>query len=116
MNELNNLLTDLKDRLTVLEVTQNTTNKSPNFKNRNVETSNYGGQKYLNTGYSTLGEMNEKILLNMDSILKRIDKLEVSNHIKEEKKEIRIDAINILIEKLGLNNDESKKKIITLIN
>ena len=34
---------------------------------------------------------------------------------KEEKKEIRIDAINILIEKLGLNNDESKKKIINII-
>ena len=95
MNELNNLLTDLKDRLTVLEVTQNTTNKSPNFKNRNVETSNYGGQKYLNTGYSTLGEMNEKILLNMDSILKRIDKLEASNHIKDEK-------INLLKEKIRI--------------
>ena len=34
---------------------------------------------------------------------------------KEEKKEIRIDAINILIEKLGLNNDESKKKMIIII-
>jgi len=93
MNELNNILTDLKDRLTVLEVTQNTNyNRLDNPINKN--NNNLLNRNVLNTGnYSYPGIINENILLSMDNIIKRINKLEEDNYKKSEK-------INILKEKI----------------
>jgi len=94
MNELNNLLTDLKDRLTVLEVKQNMSHNQPrNGMNKNFNI-NRNNRNILNTGNNSYaGIMSENILLNMESILKRIDKLEEENHKKTEK-------INLLKEKI----------------
>ena len=95
MNELNNLLTDLKDRLTVLEVKQNMSHNQPrNDMNRNFYI-NKNNRNILNTGNNSYpGIMNENILLNMESILKRIDRLEQENHKKNEK------ITNLLKEKI----------------
>ena len=76
MNELNNILTDLKDRLTVLEVTQNTSHNNPLDNAMNKNNNNLLNRNILNTGnYSYPGIMNENIFLNMESILKRIDRV-----------------------------------------
>ena len=80
MNDLNNILTDLKDRLTVLEVTQNTSNNNNNqtgsFMNKNIRNRNIGYNNALNIGSKSLGgNYNENILLSMESIMKRIIKL-----------------------------------------
>ena len=94
MNELNNILTDLKDRLTVLEVTQNTSHNNPLDNAMNKNNNNLLNRNILNTGnYSYPGMMNENIFLNMESILRRINKLEEDNYKKTEK-------INLLKEKI----------------
>ena len=94
MNELNYLLTDLKDRLTVLEVNQNINqNQMRNYINKNNDI-NRNNRNILNMGNNPYtGNMNEKILLSMETILKRIDKLEEANYKKAEK-------INLLKEKI----------------
>ena len=79
VNDLNSILTDIKDRLTVLEVTQNTSNNIA----KNTYNKSYGGN--IND--------NNNILLTIDSILKRIDKLEEENNKKTER-------INYLKEKI----------------
>ena len=79
VNDLNSILTDIKDRLTVLEVTQNTSNNIA----KNTYNKSYGGN--IND--------NNKIFLTIDSILKRIDKLEEENNKKTER-------INYLKEKI----------------
>ena len=100
MNDLNNILTDLKDRLTVLEVTQNTSNNNNNqtgsFMNKNIRNRNIGYNNALNIGSKSLGgNYNENILLSMESIMKRIIKLEETSQMKSNK-------INELKEKLKI--------------
>ena len=79
VRELNNLLTDLKDRITVLEVNQNT---SPS-KNKHRSALTYPEKNYFAGNSSLMGK--EKVLLNMESILKRINRLEEANSKKKEK-------------------------------
>ena len=89
IKELNNLLTDLKDRITVLEVTQNTSeNQNVNKQLRN--NNNYNNNNIItNPGGFSIGNNslmgNEKIMLSMESILKRITKLEDDNSKKNQK-------------------------------
>ena len=90
MNDLNKILTDLKDRLTVLEVTQNTnTNTQPqtgSYMYRNERNKNIGYGNALNMGSKSLGgNYNENILLRMESIMKRITKLEETSQKKSQK-------------------------------
>ena len=102
MNDLNNILTDLKDRLTVLEVTQNTSNNNQpgSFMNKNARNRDIGYGNNLNMGSKSFGgnyngNYNENILLSMESILKRIAKL-------EEKSQMKSDKIQELKEKLKI--------------
>ena len=97
MNDLNNILTDLKDRLTVLEVNQNTNNNpQPMGRNINDGNRNLGEGNFLTMGNKSIGgNMNERILLNMEAILKRIDKLERENHKKSEKIELLKEKIKV---------------------
>ena len=84
IRELNNLLTELKDRITVLEVTQNTS-QNPPMKNKGIFSNNLPtSEKLFSLGSSSLVG-NENVLLNMDSIIKRINKLEEANTKKTEK-------------------------------
>jgi len=84
IRELNNLLTELKDRITVLEVTQNTS-QNPPIKNRGIFSNNLPtSEKLFSLGSSSLVG-NENVLLNMDSIIKRINRLEEANTKKSEK-------------------------------
>ena len=88
MKDLNNILTDLKDRLTVLEVTQNTSNNNQtgSFMNKNIRNRNMGYNNPLNIGSKSLGgNYNENILLSMESIMKRIIKLEETSQMKTNK-------------------------------
>ena len=71
VRELNNVLTDLKDRVTVLEVTQNSSPKKDNYNKSPI-------------GNNSLAD-EDNILLNMDSIIKRINRLEEANTQKKEK-------------------------------
>ena len=88
IKELNKLLTDLKDRITVLEVTQNTSqnqNQNKQFKNKGIFNNNIpNSEKFFSIGSSSLTG-NENIILSMDSILRRINKLEEANSKKTEK-------------------------------
>ena len=102
VNELNNLLTDLKDRLTVLEVTQNTT-QMPIMNNNNSDAINLMKEQerllsLANSSYNGSGSM----LLGMETIFKRINKLEEANNEKDKK-------IKVLEEKL--KNYEPGKNI-----
>ena len=97
MNELNYVLTDLKDRLTVLEVTKNTNNNHP----RSELNKSNNRNNILNTGNSSI--MNENILLNLELISKRIDKLEAENNKKNER-------INTLKEKINEKINALKEK------
>ena len=86
VKELNNLLTDLKDRITVLEVNQNMNqNQNKQFiKNNNYYNNLTYPEKVLSLGSTSLAG-NENILLSMDSILKRINRLEEANTQKKQK-------------------------------
>ena len=85
IRELNNLLTELKDRITVLEVTQNTSSQNQPIRNKGIFSTNLPtSEKLFSLGSSSLVG-NENILLNMDSIIKRINKLEEANTKKSEK-------------------------------
>ena len=99
MNDLNNILTDLKDRLTVLEVNHNTNtnnNPQPTGRNLNDGNRNLGEGNFLTMGNKSIGgNMNERILLNMEAILKRIDKLERENHKKSERIELLKEKIKV---------------------
>ena len=90
IKELNNLLTEIKDRITVLEVTQNTTqNQNLNKQLKNTNNNyNYNNMITNPAGFSIGNNSlmtNENILLSMDNIIKRISKLEESNIKKKEK-------------------------------
>ena len=89
IKELNNLLTDLKDRITVLEVTQNTSQNQN--KNLQIKSNNYINNNFLMTNpgnINTVGTnslIDEKMKINMDNIIKRINRLEEINSKKTQK-------------------------------
>ena len=92
IKELNKELTDLKDRITVLEVTQNTLENQNS--NRQLKTNNYNNRMITNPGgVFSMGTTslagNEKLLLSMENIIKRINKLEEANNKKPKNKSIK---------------------------
>ena len=108
IKELNNLLTDLKDRITVLEVNHNTNNQSQN--RQYAPKNNYNNitypEKVLSLGSTSLVG-NEKILLNMDSILKRINKLEEANTLKKQKIKYLEEKLKVYEPMLTTSENES---------